>query len=80
MFSISVTLKLIFSKDPQTQTRHSEAAQTTNIHVATGAANINTDPGCGRISAPEVALSDSSNPDITMASGDNAGHSPGPAL
>lgn len=37
--------------------------------------DINTDPSCMKTSNPDVALSSSKDPGITMASGGNAGHS-----
>jgi hypothetical protein len=37
--------------------------------------DINTDPRCIKASDPDVALTSSKDPDITMASGGNVGHS-----
>lgn len=36
--------------------------------------DINTDPGCGRITGPDMTLGSGAGPDNAMVPGDNAGH------
>lgn len=45
------------------------------VSVVTGAVDINSDPGCFKVTDLDMTLSSSSGPDNTMAPGENEGHS-----